>query len=195
MATRRRGGSAAGDSGLGFAVRSIVVAWFALIFLRAPLLLRLAGPLLDRAIRAGIPAGPNVLLTVRGRTSGRERTTPVALLELPLGRFVQSSFGDTGWARNLRAGGEATVIALGRARPVHASELDPELAAPILREALAGNPRSVLVRRIVGPIERPPAAVLHFFRLRVDTTLAEYVAEARRHPVFELRPVDAPGAD
>jgi hypothetical protein len=30
-------------------------------------------------------------------------------------------------------------------------------------------------------------AVLHYFRIRVDDALADYVATARRHPVFELR--------
>jgi len=183
-------GALRGDGELGFAIRSIVVAWFVLLFLRVPTAIRLVGPLLVRAIRAGLPAGPNVLLTVRGRSSGLPRTVPVALLELPAGRFVQSPYGDVQWVHNLRTAGEAEVTAAGRSRKVSAVELMPEAAAPILREAIARNPRSVLLRRLLGPVDRPPVAVLHFFRLRVDTTLDEYVAEARRHPVFELRPVE-----
>ena len=44
-----------------------------------------------------------------------------------------------------------------------------------------------LIRAVVGPIERPPVAVLHYFRLRVDETLDDYIAVARRQPLFELR--------
>ena len=36
--------------------------------------------LVRRLMRAGLPMGPNVLLTVRGRTSGSPHTFPVALL-------------------------------------------------------------------------------------------------------------------
>jgi deazaflavin-dependent oxidoreductase (nitroreductase family) len=180
-----------GDTELGFAVRSVVVAWFVLLFLRAPIVIRLLGPVLERAIRAGLPAGPNVLLTVRGRTSRRPRTVPVALLELPTGRFVQSPYGEVQWVHNLRAAGEAEVTAAGRTREVRAVELAPETAAPILRDAVADNRRSLLLRRLLGPVDRPPVAILHFFRLRVDATLEDYVAEARRHPVFELYPVEA----
>ena len=33
-----------------------------------------------------------------------------------------------------------------------------------------------------------PAAILHRYRFRVDDHLEDYVAEARRHPLFELVP-------
>ena len=184
-------GALSGRGELGFAVRSVIVGWFVLVFLRVPIVIRLAGPVLERAIRAGLPAGPNVLLTVRGRRSGLPRTVPVTLLELPAGRFVQSPYGAVNWVHNLRAAGEAEVTAAGRTRKVSAVELAPETAAPILRGAVAANRRSLLLRRLLGPVDRPPVAVLHFFGLRVDTSLDEYVAEARRHPVFELRPVES----
>jgi len=178
------------DSELAFAARSIAVGWFVLLFLRAPVVIRLLGPLLNRVIRAGLPAGPNVLLTTRGRSSGLPRTVPVALLEVPAGRFVQSPYGEVQWVHNLRVAGQAEVTAAGRSRTVLADELAPEAAAQVLHDAVAGNPRSLLLRKLLGPVDRPPVAVLHFFRLRVDTTLDDYVAEARRHPVFELRPVE-----
>jgi hypothetical protein len=41
---------------------------------------------------------------------------------------------------------------------------------------------------VVGPTTRPPVGVLHYFGVRVDETVDEYIADARRHPVFELLP-------
>jgi hypothetical protein len=32
--------------------------------------------------------------------------------------------------------------------------------------------------------------VLWRLRIRIDDTLEDYTAEARRHPLFELRPID-----
>src|SRR5262245_25717804 len=43
-------------------------------------LFRVIGPLVRLAVRRGL-AGPNILLTVRGRTTGRPRGTPVAMWE------------------------------------------------------------------------------------------------------------------
>lgn len=172
---------------MGHALRSLVLAMFALVFLRAPWVIRLLNPVFKPFLRTGLPGGPNVLLTVRGRRSGRLRTFPVAFLELGDRQFVQASYGEVNWVRNLRASGEA-VLTKGRVtETVRAVELAPETAAPILHDALATYRSSHLVRMVVGRTERPPVGVLRFFRLRVDDTLAEYVAEARRHPIFELR--------
>ena len=50
---------------------------------------RVVNPLARRMIPAGVPtAAPNILLIVRGRRSGVERTTPVALLDFD-GAFVR----------------------------------------------------------------------------------------------------------
>jgi len=70
---------------------------------------------------------------------------------------------------------------------VEATELAPEVAGPILHDAVAGFPRSRFLRRLLGPTLRPPVAVLHYFRLRIDSDVGAYVADARLHPVFELR--------
>jgi deazaflavin-dependent oxidoreductase (nitroreductase family) len=100
-------------------------------------LFHVVNPLARRMIPAGVPTGaPNIVLIVRGRRSGIERTTPVGMLDFDGRWYVQASYGATGWARNLRAAGEA------------------------------------LLRR---------------YRVRVDDTPQEYLAEAQRHPLFELR--------
>lgn len=157
--------------------------------------LRLINPLARRLISAGLPTGaPNVLLSMRGRRSGRLRAVPLGLLELDGRRFVQASYGETGWVANLRAGAEATVIYSGGRRvPVQAVELAPEDAAVILERALERHRRSRFLQKVLGPRFRPPVGVFLALGLRVDDTVEEYAADARRHPLFELRPASGAG--
>jgi deazaflavin-dependent oxidoreductase (nitroreductase family) len=153
-------------------------------------LLRLVNPLTSRMISAGMPTGaPNILLTVRGRKSGEPRTIPVGIVEVEGRRFIQSTYGETGWVRNLRAAGAATITDGERSEPVLAIELPPDQGGAILRHALERYHRSRLLRALFGPRFRPPIGALWQIHLRVDDTLEEYIAEARRHPLFELRRV------
>lgn len=158
-------------------------------------LLRLLNPLTRWLISAGLPTGaPNVLLTMRGRRSGKIRTVPLGLLELDGRWFVQASYGETGWVANLRADGEATLTYPdGRRIPVQAVELTADQAGVILDRALEPHRRSrflrVVLRFVLGPRFRPPIGVLLSLGLRIDDTLEEYVADARRHPLLELCPV------
>src|SRR5215472_11813837 len=76
--------------------------------------LRVVNPLTRRLISAGLPTGaPNMLLTMRGRRSGRPRSVPLGMVEFDGRWFVQASYGETGWVANLRADGEATVTQPG----------------------------------------------------------------------------------
>lgn len=151
---------------------------------------RLVNPLAQRMIPAGVPTGaPNVLLVVRGRRSGIDRTTPVTLLDLDGRWYVQATYGAEGWARNLRAAGEATVIHPGgRHTAVHAIEVPPDEAAGILRRVLEPYRQLPALRKLLGPRVRPPVGLLRRYRIRIDDTAADYAAEAQRHPLFELRP-------
>ena len=54
-------------------------------------------------LAAGVPLGPNGLVTIRGRKSGLPRTTPVAIIEVSGRRWVWAPWGDVQWVRNLRA--------------------------------------------------------------------------------------------
>jgi deazaflavin-dependent oxidoreductase (nitroreductase family) len=153
--------------------------------------LRLFNPLARWMIRAGIPTGaPNVLLTVKGRRSGQLRTVPVAMLEFDGRWFVHACYGETGWVANLRVAGEATVTRPGGRRiPVQAIELSPEEAGAVMRRALESFRRSRVFRALLGPQARGPVGIMWAFRIRVDDTLEEYTAAARRYPLFELRPM------
>jgi deazaflavin-dependent oxidoreductase (nitroreductase family) len=153
--------------------------------------LRLFNPLARRLISAGLPTGaPNIVLTVRGRRSGKPRTVPVAMLELDGAWFVQACYGETGWVGNLRAAGEATVTQPGGRRvAVRAIELSPEEAGAVLQRALAPFRRSRVFRALLGPHARGPVGIMWAFRIRIDDTLEECTAAARRHPLFELRPM------
>ncbi len=154
--------------------------------------LRLVNPLVRRMVIAGLPTGaPNILLTVRGRRSGRPRTVPVGMVEFDGRRFVQSSYGESGWVQNLRAAGEATITDGPRREPVLAVELPPDEAGAVMQRLLEPCHRSSVLRKLLGSDWRPPIGVLWRYRIRVDDTLDDYVAEARRHPLFELRPLAA----
>jgi deazaflavin-dependent oxidoreductase (nitroreductase family) len=157
-------------------------------------LFRAIGPLVRLMLRRGLPTGPNVLLFVRGRVSGRPYATPVAMWELGDRRFVQASFGEVNWVRNLRASGEAVIRRGSWSLAVHATELAPAEASRLMHDALAGFRRRRLLRILLGPTVRPPVAILQRYRLRIDERLEDYVAEARRHPLFELRRVGVEGA-
>jgi deazaflavin-dependent oxidoreductase (nitroreductase family) len=157
----------------------------------AGLWLRSINPFARRMIPAGIPTGaPNVLLTVPGRRSGRPRTVPLGIVVLDDRTFVQASFGEAGWVANLRAGGAATVTYPGgHSLPVQAIELSPEEGGAILRRVLEPYHRSRLLGALLGRQFRPPIGVLWRIHVRIDDTVEEYVDEARRHPLFELRPM------
>jgi hypothetical protein len=52
-------------------------------------------------VRLNVPTGADMrLLTVRGRSTGRERTTPAAVFEDRGEKYLLGTFGDTQWVRN-----------------------------------------------------------------------------------------------
>src|ERR1022692_326913 len=119
------------------AMGAVIVSLFALVFLHAGWAIRLLNPVFGRYLGLGLPGGPNALLTVRGRSSGRARSTPVAILRVGDRRFVQAAYGEVNWVRNLRASGQAVVRSSRRSDTVDAVELRPEIAGTIMFEALA----------------------------------------------------------
>jgi deazaflavin-dependent oxidoreductase (nitroreductase family) len=145
---------------------------------QAPAFVRASNPLTRRLLRLGLPMGPNVLLTVRGRTSGVPRSAPVAIAEFEGRRWIIAAYGDVQWVRNLRAAGEGEVSRGNRVEHVHATELSPEAAATFYRETLPAY-----IRRLPW-FGRRFARLL--FSVAGPEVLDDPVAAAAKHPVFEV---------
>ena len=143
-----------------------------------PVIVNRLNPLVRRLLRIGLPMGPNVLISVRGRRTGELRTFPVAILEADGRTLLFSSFGEVNWVRNLRAAGELTVRRGRRDRPMRARELGPDEAAPLLRAA------------VLPAISMPVfgSMLKGWYGVDRDSTDADYLASARLHPGFELTP-------
>ena len=147
---------------------------------RVPGYIRLPGPIIRGLLRAGVPVGPNRLVTVHGRISGEPRTQALALLEFDGRRYVVGTFGDVNWCRNMRANPEVQIQLGGRLEKVRAVELTRDQAARFFREVL------------VPGIGRMPL----FARLASRALLSGYASDiisdpalaATRRPVFELVP-------
>ncbi len=142
---------------------------------RAPKFVPLFNPLAARLLRLGRVLGPNALLTVTGRKSGRPRTTPVALVEMSGRRWVIGTFGEVNWVRNLRAAGEGEISA-GRTRErVIARELTQAEAADFFACELGPYVSGGALKRLVLRM------------LDAGDILTDPVGAARRRPVFELQ--------
>ncbi len=143
-----------------------------------PTIVQRLNPLVNRLLRLGFPMGPNVLISIRGRTSGQLRTFPVAILEADGRQYLFSPFGEVNWVHNLRAAREA-VVQRGRLRQtVDAVEISPDEAAPYLEVGL----KPVLTAPIFGSM------IAGWYGIDRTSTRADYLAAAGRHPAFELRP-------
>jgi deazaflavin-dependent oxidoreductase (nitroreductase family) len=129
----------------------------------------------QRLLAAGVPMGPDVLITIRGRTSGRPRTTPITLCENAGRRGLISPFGEVNWVRNLRAAGHATIRVGRHSEEVAAVELGPGDAAAFIRDVIAPQARRSRFGR--------------WFVRNVDKIDIDHPEEAARgRPVFELYP-------
>jgi deazaflavin-dependent oxidoreductase (nitroreductase family) len=131
--------------------------------------LRLLNSLVKIGLRFGLGSPGGRLLTVRGRKTGRDYTTPVNIVERDGQWFLVSPYGERGWTRNARATGQVTLRRGGKQETRHLEELSPAEATPILREYLKRN-----------SITRP------YFDLTLDSPDEAFVVEAPRHPVFRL---------
>src|SRR5438128_4178991 len=137
-------------------------------------------PIARRLLAAGVPMGPNVLITVRGRKSGLPRTTPLTIVEISGRRWLMAPYGEVNWVRNLRAAGRATITVGRRKEEVTAVELGPTEAAGVIRDVLAPHARrSRLGSWFVRGVDKS------------DIDHREEAAEGR--PVFELHPAETTG--
>lgn len=130
---------------------------------------RLANLLVKALVRAGIGAKGTYLLTVRGRKSGKLRSTPVTLLEEDGRRWLVAPYGEVNWVRNARAAGRVTLSRGGRSEAVSITEVGPQEAAPVLKK---------YAERV--PITQP------YFDAEPNAPIEAFETEAARHPVFRI---------
>jgi deazaflavin-dependent oxidoreductase (nitroreductase family) len=135
---------------------------------------RLINRLSTAMIKVGIAASYAHILTVRGRTTGRLRSTPVDVITVGQDRWLVGAYGPSNWTRNARAAGEVTLRRGRRSQQYTISEPDPADAVPVLRE---------YITRI--RVTRP------YFDTTPDSPDDALVAELATHPVFRLTPQSA----
>ena len=117
-------------------------------------------------------------LEVRGRSSGRRISFPVAIAEYDGERYIVSMLGENvNWVRNVRAARGEAVLRHGRSEAIRLVEVPADARAPILRRYLE-----------VAPGGRP--------HLAVDwrAPLEEFDEISPRIPVFRITPVAAASA-
>ena len=135
---------------------------------RRTLLRRVGNVLMTGALKVGFGPMNTRLLTVRGRKSGREYTTPVNLVHRDDAWYLVAPYGEVSWVRNARPAGEVT-LRKGRSSTVcRIEELHGADAAPVLADYFRQN-----------GITRP------FFDAAPSDGDA-WLRETARHPVFRL---------
>jgi deazaflavin-dependent oxidoreductase (nitroreductase family) len=121
--------------------------------------------------RAGVSVWGSRVLTVRGRTSGLPRSTPVNLLTHEGHRYLVAPRGHTQWVRNLRVAGDGELRVGRRRERFTAVEVPDAEKVEILRAYL----------------KRWKAEVGIFFGgVGANSSDAELLRIAPDHPVFRV---------
>jgi deazaflavin-dependent oxidoreductase (nitroreductase family) len=123
-------------------------------------------------VRAGL-VPRSYLLTTRGRKTGQPRTNPVVPVEHGGRRWLVAPYGPVSWVHNARAAGRVSLARRRDTRHYTIREVSPDEAGPVLKRYVR-----------LAPSARP------YFHATKDSPVAEFIAEADRHPVFELIPAD-----
>ena len=144
---------------------------------RPPWWLKPANKVFIQMSRLGLNFGGEspVVLTVPGRNSGRERSTPVTPMTLDGKQHVVAGFPGADWVANVRAAEYVTVARGRRAQRVRMVELSADDARPFLRVFPTEVPTGVGFMKRAGLVNEG----------RPD----EFEALAGRCAVFRLDPV------
>lgn len=102
---------------------------------RPPWWLKPANQVFIQMSRLGMSFGGEspAVLTVKGRTSGRDQSTPVTPMTFDGKRYVVAGFPGPDWVANVRAAQRVTLARGRRVQKVRTVELSPDDARPILR--------------------------------------------------------------
>ena len=123
-------------------------------------------------LRLGLRVGTQHVLTVRGRITGKPRSTPVSIVTVEGGRFIVAALADVDWVKNARVAGGGLLARGRRDEAVSLVELPVEERGPILREFL---------RQVPGGVR--------FFGVSPDPDVL--TASAAKYPVFSVEPLSA----
>ena len=132
---------------------------------------RLEGKAIKFLIGRGMVPATLYVLSVRGRKSGRVYSTPVEQLLLGGERWLVAPYGEVQWVRNARAAGQVELSQKGKTETLRIIEANPAEAAPVLKAYITRDRNS-----------RP------YFDVPPGAPVADFTAEASRHPVFRLLP-------
>ena len=129
------------------------------------------------SLLARVGVGPIQLLTTRDRTTGEPHTIPVVPVDQGGTRWLVAPYGAVGWVRNARKDGRVRLRYGRTAHDYAIREVGADEAGPVLK-------------RYVAVATKTSAQ----FGATKDSPVADFAAEADRHPVFELVsiPADAP---
>ena len=143
---------------------------------RPPWWLKPANEVFIQMSRLGMSFGGEspVVLTVKGRKSGRDRSTPVTPMTVDGKQYVVAGFPGADWLANVRTAKQVT-IARGRVQRVRMVELSPDDARPFLRVFPTEVPTGVGFMKRAG--------------LVTEGRPEEFEALAGRCAVFRLEPV------
>jgi deazaflavin-dependent oxidoreductase (nitroreductase family) len=119
--------------------------------------------------RLGLTGPRTYLLTVPGRRTGKPWSTPVSIVRVGGERWLVAPYGDRNWVKNARAAGWVELRRGRRRERLAVEELGPTAAVPVLQEYYRQ-----------GRVTRP------FFDVSLESPTEDWLAEARRHPVFAL---------
>ena len=144
---------------------------------RAPRWLKPINKVYMVLLRRGVSFGAErpLVLTVRGRRSGRRRSTPITPMAVDGRRYVVAVFPGADWVANVRAAEDATLTRGRHTDRVRLVELPSQEAGPVLRLVPVQVPAGVGFLKNSG--------------LVTDGTPDELEALAGHVPVFRIEPL------
>ncbi len=144
--------------------------------IRPPWWLQVANKVVIKMSWLGMNFGKEqpVVLTVKGRKTGRERSRPVTPFTVDGVQYVVAGYPGADWVANVRAADEVTVARARRVQRVRMVELSPQDARPLLRVFPTEVPKGVFFSKQAG--------------LVTEGTPDEFEALAGRCAVFRLDP-------
>lgn len=132
---------------------------------------RAFNPFVAVLTKLGISFWGSRVLRVQGRTTGRWYETPVNVLTLQGHRYLLAPRGETQWVRNIRVSSTGELRVGARRERFRIRELAEDEKVPVLRAYL---------RRWSWEVGQ------FFHGVGPQAPDADLVAEARRHPMFQI---------